>query len=468
MLREGRSVASFDLDSRQATLSRYIENRAKLQTGGGRRPPMPIHNRPALDDVDGLARLVDELRGKVDAIVIDSPGADTPLARHAHGLADTLITPLNDSFIDVDGLAIVDPDSFAVLRPSHYAEFVWEQRKRRALERRPADSDLRLALVSSLFNAGFVQESERLLREGLLHQPEAPLFNALLALRCAVSARLSEARPAIVKALGMAPEMEYVREQAAIVALVGGEVPEALWHTGWLVDRRPLGQFAWALRVLALRLAGNSEWERYAHPDTVCHTSTLAPPPGYTSIADFNVALAERLRDRHTLTAHPLVNSVRGGTQVEIHPGAETDPVLRAFLEAIRGPISEYIAAMPQDDSHPLFRRKRSGLRYSGCWTVRLRGGSGRHVSHMHPKGWISSAYYVTVPPEIPASDTRAGWLSFGRPPYPIPGLDAFGWVRPEPGRLALFPSYQWHGVEAFPGEGERLTVAFDVVPAGA
>lgn len=138
MLREGRSVASFDLDSRQATLSRYIENRAKLQTGGGRRPPMPIHNRPALDDVDGLARLVDELRGKVDAIVIDSPGADTPLARHAHGLADTLITPLNDSFIDVDGLAIVDPDSFAVLRPSHYAEFVWEQRKRRALERRPA------------------------------------------------------------------------------------------------------------------------------------------------------------------------------------------------------------------------------------------------------------------------------------------------------------------------------------------
>ena len=339
---------------------------------------------------------------------------------------------------------------------------------REALERRPADSDLRLALVSSLFNAGFEQESERLLREGLLHQPEAPLFNALLALRCAESARLDEARPAIVKALGMAPEMEYVREQAAIVALVGGEVPEALEQTAWLIDRRPLGQFAWALRVLALRLAGNTEWERYAHPDNVCHTSKLAPPAGYATIEDFNRALAECLRARHTLTAHPLVNSVRGGTQVEIHPGAETDPVLRAFLEAIRDPIGEYIAAMPQDDAHPLFHRKRSTFRYSGCWTVRLRGSSGRHVSHMHPKGWISSAYYVTVPPEIPASDTRAGWLSFGRPPYPIPGLDAFGWVRPEPGRLALFPSYQWHGVEAFPGEGERLTVAFDVVPAGA
>lgn len=138
LLREGRSVASFDLDSRQATLSRYVENRARLQASGAAALPMPLHSRPALDDVEGFAALVDDMRGKVDAIVIDSPGADTPLARQAHTLADTLITPLNDSFIDVDGLAIVDPDSLAVLRPSHYAEFVWEQRKRRALERRPA------------------------------------------------------------------------------------------------------------------------------------------------------------------------------------------------------------------------------------------------------------------------------------------------------------------------------------------
>lgn len=138
LLREGHSVASFDLDSRQATLSRYIENRAKLQANGPAALPMPTHNRPALDDVDGLAKLVDQMRGRVDAIVIDSPGADTPLSRYAHTLADTLITPLNDSFIDVDGLAIVDPDTLAVIRPSHYSEFVWEQRKRRALERRPA------------------------------------------------------------------------------------------------------------------------------------------------------------------------------------------------------------------------------------------------------------------------------------------------------------------------------------------
>lgn len=358
---------------------------------------------------------------------------------------------------------------------SRHASMVWMTGRgpefadglRRALARNPRDTRLRLALATSLANAALEAEGEIVLREGLLEDPQSPLLNALLASRCAETARLADAQAAIGRALATAPETEVIREQAGIVALVSGDAAAALEHTGWLVERRPIGQFAWALRVAALRLAGNADWERYAHPEWVCRSAKLPPPPGYATIEEFNLVLAERLRERHTLKAHPLVNSVRGGTQVEIHPVAESDPVLRAFLEAIRQPISDYIAAMPDDLSHPLFRRKRSGLRYSGCWTVRLRGGSGRHVSHIHPKGWISSAYYVTVPPEIEASSERAGWLSFGRPPYPVPGLDSLGWVKPESGRLALFPSYQWHGVEAFPGEGERLTVAFDVVPAG-
>ncbi len=78
-----------------------------------------------------------ELAGRNDVVVIDCPGSDTPLSRRAHTLADTLITPLNDSFVDFDVLGRVDPEGVKVVRPSHYAEMVWEQRKRRALERRP-------------------------------------------------------------------------------------------------------------------------------------------------------------------------------------------------------------------------------------------------------------------------------------------------------------------------------------------
>jgi hypothetical protein len=159
------------------------------------------------------------------------------------------------------------------------------------------------------------------------------------------------------------------------------------------------------------------------------------------------------------------VNSVRHGTQVEIDPATETDPLLRQFLAMIAGAVGEFVQSMPADATHPLFGRRSDRFRLSGCWSVRLTGSSGSHVSHMHPRGWISSAYYVTVPPEISGDPQRAGWLSFGRPPYPVGGLDATGWVEPRPGRLALFPSYQWHGVDRFPGEGERMTIAFDVLP---
>ena len=64
--------------------------------------------------------------------MIDCPGSDTPLSRLAHGLADVLVTPVNDSFVDLDVLAEIDPDTFGVVRPSRYSVMVWEQRKIRA------------------------------------------------------------------------------------------------------------------------------------------------------------------------------------------------------------------------------------------------------------------------------------------------------------------------------------------------
>lgn len=336
---------------------------------------------------------------------------------------------------------------------------------RQSVALRPQERALRLALISSLSNAGLADEAEREARAGLAIHPGDYHFAALLATRCAESERLDEAQSLIAMALASGPELDYVREQASIVALIAGRTEEALAHTQRLVEHRPSGQLAWALRTLALRAAGDERWRLIADPARVCRSTTLRPPAAYASIEEFNQVLAARLRTRHTLTAHPLVNSVRDGTQIEIHPGSETDPVLREFFDMIRDPISQLIESMPADNLHPMFRRKAGAYRLNGCWTVRLEGGSGHHVSHIHPRGWISSAYYVTVPPEITAHPQRAGWLAFGKPPYPIKGLEATGWVEPAVGKLALFPSYQWHSVESFPGGGERMTIAFDAVP---
>ena len=89
----------------------------------------------------------------------------------------------------------------------------------------------------------------------------------------------------------------------------------------------------------------------------------------------------------------------------------------------------------------------------------------GFHVNHVHPKGWISSAYYVDVPGEVNDPVRRSGWLKFGEPRYPVPAATPEFMVQPAAGLLVLFPSYMWHGTTAIHGEHHRMTIAFDVLP---
>lgn len=118
----------------------------------------------------------------------------------------------------------------------------------------------------------------------------------------------------------------------------------------------------------------------------------------------------------------------------------------------------------PGPDPHR--SRVTGGYRIQGAWSVRLRTG-GFHADHFHPQGWISSAFYVETPDRALDRETREGWIRFGRPPIDLdPTLEAEHYVRPEPGRLVLFPSYMWHGTVPFTTEELRMTVAFDLVPA--
>lgn len=136
LARAGHKVAALDLDARQGSLSRYLANRD---------PSLPtpalaqVHRSklPVVADAEAEERAQFEaaLAGfqDQDFLVIDTPGSDSFLTRLGHSRADVLITPINDSFVDLDLLAKVDPDSHAVIGPSLYAEMVWDQRKQRAL-----------------------------------------------------------------------------------------------------------------------------------------------------------------------------------------------------------------------------------------------------------------------------------------------------------------------------------------------
>lgn len=146
LLRLDYKVGSVDIDARQGTLSRYLEHRAKFSADYEIDLPMPVHHRlqrsrvdsvkaAEAEDKESFEKAYDALKDR-DFIVIDTPGHDLYLARLAHSYADTLITPLNDSFVDLDVLAHVKPDTMELDRPSIYADWVWEQKKYRAVRDR--------------------------------------------------------------------------------------------------------------------------------------------------------------------------------------------------------------------------------------------------------------------------------------------------------------------------------------------
>ncbi|MFT3727279.1 MAG: division plane positioning ATPase MipZ [Terricaulis sp.] len=141
LMRMGKRTGALDLDVRQRTLARYVENRQRSPRGARLPQPQTLDLRESAartldaaeaEDEAAFRAAVRRLSETCDYIVIDAPGGDTHMTRLAHACADTLVTPLNDSFIDFDLLGDIDPDNAEVVRPSIYSEMVWDSRKRKA------------------------------------------------------------------------------------------------------------------------------------------------------------------------------------------------------------------------------------------------------------------------------------------------------------------------------------------------
>jgi chromosome partitioning protein len=127
---QGRSVAALDLDHRQKTLARYLENRAATMQRRGVELPQPSF--AVVDGEESFEAKLAEATAAADFVVIDTPGRDDPIARRAATLANTLVTPMNDSFVDFDLIGQVDAETYKVSRPSFYSELIWDARKARA------------------------------------------------------------------------------------------------------------------------------------------------------------------------------------------------------------------------------------------------------------------------------------------------------------------------------------------------
>jgi Flp pilus assembly protein TadD len=328
----------------------------------------------------------------------------------------------------------------------------------------PGEPGLQLLLGEIMCRAGELQNAEVILQELLHRKVGGPQVQATLAAVMLESGRLKEGEALALQAVAAAPDDPAITETLITILLMRGQPDDAMRFIQAQRLRAPEQQNWIALEATAARQLGTEPYGYLYDYDRLVQVFDLEPPAGWSSIEELNAALIELLDQRHKTRSQPLDQSLRNGTQTPRSLLAETHPAARSILAAFQGPIAEYRRRLGADPGHPLSARNQGAMRYTGAWSVRLKR-LGYHVNHIHPDGWLSSAYYVQTPPESEDTKARSGWIKFGEPRYAVPGLTAERYVQPRPGRLVLFPSYMWHGTTAIHGDAPRLSIAFDVKP---
>jgi tetratricopeptide (TPR) repeat protein len=241
------------------------------------------------------------------------------------------------------------------------------------------------------------------------------------------------------------------------------ERAEQLCLEGLRID--PFNQTCLALLGLAWRLKDDERDEGLNGYGSLVRVFDLKAPEGFSSMESFNAELGAYLDRLHPRTGAYLEQSLLGGTQTEGMLFGAGHALVEKLRVRIEEAITNYIANLPSNEHHPFLMRRSDSFRFTGAWSCLMRG-QGHHKNHLHPEGWISSAYYVTVPEEARDTEARNGWIKFGEPSLGLPLKDPIRRaVQPVPGRLVLFPSYTWHGTIPLQASSARTTIAFDLVP---
>lgn len=336
----------------------------------------------------------------------------------------------------------------------------------RELIGRPADGALHVLRSIVLEVAGDLDGALDSARQALKHAPRDGIALRHGAHIAALVGDRVNAVDLARRAVALAPREVGPQVSLIEALLAAGEAREAASVADAVLVARPTDQHLLALRSTAWRILEDPRYVAMHDYAALVATDRIATPPGWSDLDAFLADLGRELDGLHAFEHHPLLQSVRGGGQLTLNTAQRAHPCVGALLRQLQLAVDGHLARMGQGDD-PLRSRNRGGGRIAGAWSVKLASG-GHHTDHIHPEGWLSSAFYVRVPPEVEAgAQGRAGFLRLGKPGIPTtPPLEAEWHVKPKPGVLALFPAYMWHGVVPFASAAPRLSVAFDVVPA--
>lgn len=220
------------------------------------------------------------------------------------------------------------------------------------------------------------------------------------------------------------------------------------------------------IQSLILEALGDRESvRRLVDFDNFLWQRKIDPPDGFETLDGFNAALAEHVLSHPSLTLSPPRNATRDG----YHSGElfeEPMGPFGAYQTVLEAAVTDYMAALPKDPEHPFIAGAPSDW-WLNAWAIVL-DGPGHQISHAHNTAWLSGVYYVQLPDVVESGNDKEGWIEFGPPPpdFPVALDPETVFVKPEPGKLVLFPGYMFHQTVPTGVSDRRISVAFNMIPA--
>jgi len=322
-----------------------------------------------------------------------------------------------------------------------------------ALKQLPSHSGLWKAYIQLLAGTGRYGDAADAAAMARKQGFDLPMLRLIEAMHCGMAGDQDRAEVLFADLPAELPDLPF---QLARHRLRTGETDEAIILLDEARGRHPDDVSVWALTEICWRLAGDVRHDWLTGQGELIGSIDLDFPEREL------VVLAEFLRTLHGSNAQPVGQSVRSGTQTRGDIFKRVEPVIVDLQARLAGAVRDFWNALPKTDSaHPLLRHRDAAPTLVTGWSIRIKEG-GFHVSHVHPGGALSSAFYVAVPDALDPVRME-GWIELGRPPADLLlDLEPLCAFEPKPGRLVLFPSYLYHGTRRFT-DGERLSVAFDV-----
>jgi hypothetical protein len=310
-----------------------------------------------------------------------------------------------------------------------------------ALQAAPAEPGLHLVRSIALEYMNRPAEAASAAEAGLGHAPRDLQLLRQAAHGHAELGNVPRALALARQAAMLAPQDPGTQITLCEALLAAGAARDAEALAARLAAAQPLDQHAVALRATAWRLLGDARYGELHDYPTFVASRKIAAPAGWASLEAFLEMLRAELEGLHCFRSHPFQQSVRGGSQLMLHPEAPREAPLRALFEAIGATAKPWLAQVGSG-AGPFRSRNTADFSVTGAWSVRLASG-GFHSDHVHPRGWLSGVFYVDVPPEVSAAtgSSRPGWLRLGHPGIRTqPELPADCYVKTRVGRAGPLP----------------------------